>query len=128
MLTISVLEEEGNQGTQASQPLNQSASTGITINDSFNNSEQQKAQLEADQHIKNKIRHMLNKEEETQQKDDSPLSAISQRRQRKNFWRNVGMYFTTGGLFFAHIAGVWLARFISYKMISNKEIMNFRRR
>jgi hypothetical protein len=122
MLTISVLEEE-NQNTSA---LNKTASTGIT--DSYNNSEQQKAQQEADEHIKNKIRGMLNKQEDQADISESPVSAISQRRQRKNFWRNVGMYFTTGGLFIAHIAGVWLARFISYKMISNKEIMSFRRR
>ncbi len=128
MLTISVLEEEGNQGTQTTQTLNQSASTGITISDSFNNSEQQKAQLEADQHIKNKIRVMLNKQDEQPLSDDNTLSAISQRRQRKNMWKNVQMYFITGGLFFAHFVGVWLARFISYKMISNKEIMSIKRR
>jgi hypothetical protein len=91
MLTISVLEEE-NQNTSA---LNKTASTGIT--DSYNNSEQQKAQQEADEHIKNKIRGMLNKQEDQADISESPVSAISQRRQRKNFWRNVGMYFTTGG-------------------------------
>ena len=122
MLTTYVLEEEANNTT----PLNKTVSTGIS--GSPLNSDLQKAQLEADEHIKQLIKNKLGLVDEQPDMSDMPINAISQRRQRRNFWRNFMIYFTTGGVFAAHIVGVYLLRFLSYKMISNKDILSFKRR
>ncbi len=46
---------------------------------------------------------------------------------RRNFLIKMKTYLQTAGVFSLHVFGLWMCRFISYKLISNREIMNFRR-
>lgn len=125
MLTISVLEELNVPDSPSSHDKTLTTSAN-SITDVKVVSPDQK---EADEFIKVKIKQILSKEEETiEVPGDSVETTTSSRRANRNFWKNIRTYLTTGGILLAHIAGVWGCRFISYKLISNKEIMAFRRR
>ncbi len=121
MLTISAFQEEQNNQSI----LNKTKTTDESEN--LNNASAD--QKEADDYIKQKIRVLLNREEEEQiELSELPISSISQRRTRKIFWKNIIMYLSAGGILTVHFAAVFIFRFCSYKFISNKEIMNFKRR
>src|SRR5690348_11555645 len=119
MLTISIYEELSQQGVGFDSPrsLEDSDSTGITeINK--NNSEQ----IEADQYIKEKIQKIIKRDGEDEI-SDSIHARIAARGAKRNNERKFWAYMKTGGIFAAHIAGVYVIKFFSYKMISNQDAL-----
>jgi hypothetical protein len=71
---------------------------------------------------------LLGQNEDEESNDSGILANIAQRRNKKLFWKNLQIYLQTGFILAAHIGALYAARFLSYKFISNKEIMNFKRR
>ncbi len=122
MLTISALEvDPGNKNPSDNSQTRGDREISNRISDD---------QREADEYIKNKIKKLLNPEEEPSEIHDisGVHNSISSRRSRRAFWKNVYNYFAAGGILFFHFAVVYACKFASYKFISNKDVMSFKRR
>lgn len=118
MLTIFAFEEE----PHSPKSLNKTETTGISEILTSNSAEQK----EADEYIKQKIKRILSKDDEKLEASEmgsGALSSITQRRSRRNFWKNVMTYLSSYGYLGLHVMGVVSIKFFSYYMISNQDIL-----